>query len=320
MIKKFHVLLRRPDRARQHRARRHAGQRPALLGRAAARGVLHRARRRADDGRARLRRAVDRRAPFPARGLRGLPEPDPARAVARDPDQAAEVRLRASTCCRCGTRSAWPRTTPWPTSSPTAASSWASGAAITPARSRASARRCSTPRRTASCSRSSLQLLLKCFNEQQFHHKGKFYEARRRCEYRGYTLKDITLVPRPKHLPVEIWMPIASGKTIDMMAQYGLKAMVTLNGEKILDDVVRAYHDACAQARPAEAARRGRDLGRRGLSRRQRGRGDARGSSPRMTSATSGSRRSASCATPTSRAAPGARPARRRASRRSPTA
>ena len=53
------------------------------------------------------------------------------------------------------------------------------------------------------------------------------------------------MVPRPKHLPVEIWMPIASGKTIDMMAQYGLKAMVTLNGEKILDDVVRAYHAAC---------------------------------------------------------------------------
>ena len=26
---------------------------------------------------------------------------------------------------------------------------------------------------------------------------------------------------------------------------YGLKAMVTLNGQKILDDVVRAYHDAC---------------------------------------------------------------------------
>ena len=24
-----------------------------------------------------------------------------------------------------------------------------------------------------------------------------------------------------------------------------MKAMVTLNGEKILDDVIRAYHDAC---------------------------------------------------------------------------
>ena len=90
-----------------------------------------------------------------------------------------------------------------------------------------------------------LELLLKCFNEQSFHHKGKRYEAPPPVEYRGYTLKDITLVPRPKHLPVEIYMPIASGKTIDMMAKHGLKAMVTLNGEKILDDVIRAYHAAC---------------------------------------------------------------------------
>ena len=63
------------------------------------------------------------------------------------------------------------------------------------------------------------------------------------------------MVPRPKHLPVEVWMPVASGKTIDMMAKYGLKAMVTLNGEKILDDVVRAYQDGVREARPAEAAR-----------------------------------------------------------------
>jgi alkanesulfonate monooxygenase SsuD/methylene tetrahydromethanopterin reductase-like flavin-dependent oxidoreductase (luciferase family) len=92
-----------------------------------------------------------------------------------------------------------------------------------------------------------LQLLLACFNEQSFHFKGKYYEAPPPVDYRGYKLKDITLVPRPKHLPVEIWMPVASGKTIDMMAQYGFKAMVTLNGEKILDDVVRAYQAACAK-------------------------------------------------------------------------
>ncbi|MBV8494704.1 MAG: LLM class flavin-dependent oxidoreductase, partial [Alphaproteobacteria bacterium] len=90
-----------------------------------------------------------------------------------------------------------------------------------------------------------LQLLLKCFNEEQFQHKGKYYECPPPVPYRGYDLTDITMVPRPKHLPVEVWMPIASGRTIDMMAQYGLKAMVTLNGEKILDDVVRAFHDAC---------------------------------------------------------------------------
>ena len=66
------------------------------------------------------------------------------------------------------------------------------------------------------------------------------------------------MVPRPKHLPVEIWMPIASGKTIDMMARYGLKAMVTLNGEKILDDVVRAYHAACQ--RHGRAKQLGEDM------------------------------------------------------------
>ncbi|HEV2547614.1 MAG TPA: LLM class flavin-dependent oxidoreductase [Stellaceae bacterium] len=90
-----------------------------------------------------------------------------------------------------------------------------------------------------------LQLLLKCFNEEAFRHKGKYFECPPPVPYRGYTLEEITVIPRPKHLPVEIWMPIASGKTIDMMARYGFKAMVTLNGEKILDDVVRAYHDAC---------------------------------------------------------------------------
>ena len=90
-----------------------------------------------------------------------------------------------------------------------------------------------------------LELLLKCFYEDAFQHRGKYYECPPSVEYRGYTLKDITVIPRPKHLPVDIWMPIASGKTIDLMARYGLKAMVTLNGQKILDDVVRAYHAAC---------------------------------------------------------------------------
>ncbi len=99
-----------------------------------------------------------------------------------------------------------------------------------------------------------LQLLLKCFNEDSFHHKGKYFECPPAVDYRGYRLKEITVIPRPKHLPVEIWMPIASGKTIELMAQYGLKAMVTLNGEKILDDVVRAYHAACQRHGRAKGA------------------------------------------------------------------
>jgi alkanesulfonate monooxygenase SsuD/methylene tetrahydromethanopterin reductase-like flavin-dependent oxidoreductase (luciferase family) len=92
-----------------------------------------------------------------------------------------------------------------------------------------------------------MEVLLKCFNEESFSHRGKHYTIPPEVEYRGYTLRDITCVPRPIHLPVEIWMPIASGKTIDFMARHDLKAMVTLNGEKILDDVVRAYQAACAR-------------------------------------------------------------------------
>jgi len=90
-----------------------------------------------------------------------------------------------------------------------------------------------------------VELLLKCFTEESFRHKGKYFTCPPRVPYRGYELDEITCVPRPKHLPVEIVMPIASGKTIDFMAENGFKAMVTLNGEKILDDVVRAFHDAC---------------------------------------------------------------------------
>src|SRR6267142_2259039 len=92
-----------------------------------------------------------------------------------------------------------------------------------------------------------LRLMLKCFDEDGFRHQGPRYECPPAVEYRGYTVRDITCVPRPKHLPVEVWMPIASSKSIDYMASKNFKAMVTLNGEKILDDVVRAYQAACAK-------------------------------------------------------------------------
>ncbi len=92
-----------------------------------------------------------------------------------------------------------------------------------------------------------VELLLKCFNEERVSHRGKRYEVPPPVPYRGYELRDVTMVPRPKHLPVEIWMPIASSKSIDYMASKDFKAMVTLNGEKILDDVIVAYRDACAK-------------------------------------------------------------------------
>jgi alkanesulfonate monooxygenase SsuD/methylene tetrahydromethanopterin reductase-like flavin-dependent oxidoreductase (luciferase family) len=92
-----------------------------------------------------------------------------------------------------------------------------------------------------------VQLMLRAFNEESFSFHGKYFTCPPAVDYRGYQMRELTLVPRPIHLPVPIYMPIASGRTIDMMAKYDLKAMVVLNGEKILDDVIRAYHDACAR-------------------------------------------------------------------------
>ncbi len=150
-----------------------------------------------------------------------------------------------------------------------------------------------------------LQLLLRCFNEDAFRHKGKYYGCPPPIPYRGYQLEEITIVPRPKHLPVEIWMPIASGKTIDMMAKYGLKAMVTLNGEKILDDVVRGFHAACV--RHGRATQLGHDMiwGQGSILPTARRRPCA-ASNPRTTSAISGLRLSVSCVMLTSRVGRGA--------------
>src|SRR6185436_19274687 len=45
---------------------------------------------------------------------------------------------------------------------------------------------------------------------------------------RGYTLKDITLVPRPLRRPVECWQPIQSGsdRAFDFMAKHGISGVI----------------------------------------------------------------------------------------------
>ena len=53
-----------------------------------------------------------------------------------------------------------------------------------------------------------VDILFKAFEGKPFSHKGKFYTIPPEVPYRGYTLKDITLVPGPEHLPVECWQPI----------------------------------------------------------------------------------------------------------------
>ena len=63
----------------------------------------------------------------------------------------------------------------------------------------------------------------------------------------GYDLKDITLVPRPLHRPVDVWQPIASRRTLRYIAQIGIKGVVHGTGEKLADEVIHEYQDAAAE-------------------------------------------------------------------------
>lgn len=91
-----------------------------------------------------------------------------------------------------------------------------------------------------------MEIILKAFNEDSFTHKGKYYTLPAEVEYRGYALKDITLVPRPSNLPVEMWQPVSSGSSIQFAAEKGIKAMIGLTGEKIVDQFMSQYQSAAA--------------------------------------------------------------------------
>ena len=73
-----------------------------------------------------------------------------------------------------------------------------------------------------------VEIIFKAFNERSFSHHGKYYDIPPNVPYRGYDLKEISLVPRPKNLPVECWQPIQGGteRALDFMAKYGIKGVI----------------------------------------------------------------------------------------------
>ena len=92
-----------------------------------------------------------------------------------------------------------------------------------------------------------MEIIFKAFNEESFSHKGKHFTIPAEVEFRGYDVKEITVVPRPKHLPVEMWQPIVSGRTIDFIAKHGIKGVVGLTGETLVTQVFAQYREACAR-------------------------------------------------------------------------
>jgi alkanesulfonate monooxygenase SsuD/methylene tetrahydromethanopterin reductase-like flavin-dependent oxidoreductase (luciferase family) len=73
-----------------------------------------------------------------------------------------------------------------------------------------------------------VEIIFKAFNQESFSHKGKHYTLPPEVPYRGYTLKELTLVPRPLRLPVECWQPIQGGtqRALDFMAKYDICGVI----------------------------------------------------------------------------------------------
>ena len=73
-----------------------------------------------------------------------------------------------------------------------------------------------------------IEIIMKAFNEESFSYQGKHYQIPPNVPYRGYDLKEITLVPRPKHLPVETWQPMVSStqRAMDFMATHNIQPII----------------------------------------------------------------------------------------------
>ncbi len=97
-----------------------------------------------------------------------------------------------------------------------------------------------------------VEIIFKSFNERSFSHQGPNYTLPPRVPYRGYDLGEITLVPRPRTLPVECWQPIqgATQRGLDFMAKHGINGIIgggVAEGGAI-EDVIAAYQEAQMRA------------------------------------------------------------------------
>ena len=99
-----------------------------------------------------------------------------------------------------------------------------------------------------------VEIVFKAFNNESFSHEGKHYTIPARVPYRGYDLKELSLVPRPLRRPVECWQPIVSASTrgIEFMLKHGIKGMVGGGAATTAEGPILAYQQV--------AARHGRNL------------------------------------------------------------
>jgi alkanesulfonate monooxygenase SsuD/methylene tetrahydromethanopterin reductase-like flavin-dependent oxidoreductase (luciferase family) len=95
-----------------------------------------------------------------------------------------------------------------------------------------------------------VDILFKAFHEESFSHKGKYYTLPPEVPYRGYDLKEISLVPRPLRTPVECWQPVVSAQDrgLDFMMKHGIKGIIGGGSALMADKSIHAFQAAHQRA------------------------------------------------------------------------
>jgi alkanesulfonate monooxygenase SsuD/methylene tetrahydromethanopterin reductase-like flavin-dependent oxidoreductase (luciferase family) len=95
-----------------------------------------------------------------------------------------------------------------------------------------------------------VEIVLRALREESFSHRGTYYTLPPSVPYRGYELRELTVVPRPLHGPVECWQPIvsASPRGVDFMIKHGIKGIVGGGSATMAERPIVAYREAAARA------------------------------------------------------------------------
>jgi alkanesulfonate monooxygenase SsuD/methylene tetrahydromethanopterin reductase-like flavin-dependent oxidoreductase (luciferase family) len=94
-----------------------------------------------------------------------------------------------------------------------------------------------------------VEIVLRAFREETFAHRGPHYTLPPAVPYRGYELRELTLVPRPIHQPVDCWQPIvsASRRGLDFMVKHGIKGIIGGGAATMAEGPIAGYREAAAR-------------------------------------------------------------------------
>jgi len=95
-----------------------------------------------------------------------------------------------------------------------------------------------------------VDVIMKSFHSEKFSHRGPHYTLPPGVPYRGYELRELTLVPRPLRQPVECWQPVvsASARGLDFMMKHRIKGLIGGGAATMAERSIHAYQEAAERA------------------------------------------------------------------------